>query len=259
MQGGGLTETGILRISLSAGFAYGVLNWIFHSISGGHMNPAVTVATMFNCRISSARAVCYIVAQIVGAIAGAAMARAMDPGSFRAIQGGANRLNVGWRAGFMGEIMGTLLVVFVFLVAYDRRRRYESDHVNVLAPLMIGLAVTAAHLFLVPFTWCSINPARSLGVAIIANRWTKHWIWWVGPLVAAIAGPLIYESFFKHFYSTAPTAEQLKARQAPYGQEQSYAQQQQLQQYGQQQQYGQRQQAGLVGEEERGVGMSSFK
>lgn len=130
----------------------------------------------------------------------------------------ANRLNVGWRAGLMGEIMGTLLIVFTFLLAYDRRRRMDSDHVNVLAPLEIALAVTAAHLFLLPYTWAALNPARSLGSAIIGARWKHHWIWWVGPIIAGVAGPLIYESCFKHFYSGAAerglSAKQRQAREA---------------------------------------------
>lgn len=117
---------------------------------------------------------------------------------------------------------GTLLVVFTFLMAYDRRRRLDSDHVNVLAPLEIALAVTAAHLFLIPYTWCSINPARSLGSAIIGMRWTSHWIWWVGPIIAGVAGPLIYESCFKHFYSGAAerttTAKQREFREVDVGQ-----------------------------------------
>lgn len=54
-----------------------------------------------------------------------------SPSSFRVLHGAVNRLNVSWRAGFLGEIMGTLLVVFAFLVAYDRRRRLGSDHINV--------------------------------------------------------------------------------------------------------------------------------
>jgi hypothetical protein len=107
--------------------------------------------------------------------------------------------------------------------------------------------VTAAHLFLIPYTWCSINPARSFGSAVIGARWTSHWIWWVGPIVAGIAGPLIYETFFKHFY--APTAtrwseEEQKRRQM----EQAGRGEHQQQQY-QQQQTG----------EGRGIGMSTFK
>ncbi len=245
LQGGGLTEGGILRIALSAGLSYGVLNWVFHNISGGHMNTAVTLATMLNGRITFTRAINYMAAQIVGAIAGAAMARAMNPSSFRVIHGGVNRLNVGWRAGLLGEIMATLLVCFAFLTAYDRRRRLDSDHINVLAPLEIGLAVTVAHLFLIPFTWCSINPARSLGAAIIGARWSSHWIWWAGPLIAGVVAPLLYETFFKHFYAvTQPmTAEELKARQyRDYGQ------------YGQEQQYGQ--ERGTQYGQERGVGVT---
>jgi len=100
-------------------------------------------------------------------------------------------------------------------MAYDRRRRMDSDHVNVLAPLEIALAVTAAHLFLLPYTWCSINPARSFGSAVIGARWTSHWIWWVAPIIAGIGGPLLYESCFKHFYSgAAERAAATKRRQA---------------------------------------------
>lgn len=228
------------------------------------MNPAVTLATMLNSRITLLRALCYWGAQIVGAIAGAAMARAMNPGSFRAVSGGVNRLNVGWRAALLGEIMGTLLVVFAFLVAYDRCRRYSSDHVNVLAPLEIGLAVTAAHLFLVPFTWCSINPARSIGAAIIGGRWTHHWIWWVAPIIAGVVGPLLYETFFKHFYTAVPSEEEVKAQQWSRGQAQAqthggqrpqqiYTQQQPQESFGQQQRP-----PGIVSEQERERGVATY-
>ena len=116
-------------------------------------------------------------------------------------------------------------------------------HIQVLAPLIIGLAVTAAHLFLIPYTWCSINPARSFGSAVIGMRWSSHWIYWVGPIIAGISGPLIYETFFKHFYAPAGWTEGEQKRR----QMEQAGRGEQLQQ--------QQQQAG----EGRGIGMSTFK
>ena len=66
-----------LRVALAAGLSYGVLNWAFHSISGGHMNPAVTMAVMLNGRITFTRAICYWGAQIVGGMVGALIAKGM--------------------------------------------------------------------------------------------------------------------------------------------------------------------------------------
>lgn len=50
------------------------------------------------------------------------------------------------------------------------------------------MAVLAAHLILIPYTWCSVNPARSFGSAVVYGLWGNHWIWWVSPIIAAVAG-----------------------------------------------------------------------
>ncbi|WP_286167810.1 aquaporin [Mycolicibacter senuensis] len=86
------------------------------------------------------------------------------------------------------EIIGTFVLVYTVFSATDPKRNARDSHVPVLAPLPIGFAVFMVHLATIPVTGTGINPARSLGSAVIYNQkkaWDDHWIFWVGPFIGA--------------------------------------------------------------------------
>jgi MIP family channel proteins len=170
------------------------------SISGANLNPAVTLALAVSGKLSWFRAACYTLAQCTGSVLGALVVRSLAPELFRSAGGGANGVvanpNVGMWTVLGGEILGTAILVLCVCAAADVGREQKSKYQGALTPLMIGLAVSAAHLFLIPIDGCSLNPARSFGPAVAMLAFPDHWLFWVGPCIGAVLASLIYSNLF---------------------------------------------------------------
>jgi aquaporin PIP len=167
-----------------------ILVYCTAGVSGGHINPAVTFGLFLARKVSLVRALLYIVAQCLGAICGVGLVKAFQSAYFDRYGGGANSLASGYSrgTGLGAEIIGTFVLVYTVFSATDPKRNARDSHVPVLAPLPIGFAVFMVHLATIPVTGTGINPARSLGAAVIYNKdkpWDDHWIFWVGPFVGA--------------------------------------------------------------------------
>ncbi|CAM6074759.1 unnamed protein product [Sphagnum tenellum] len=159
-------------------------------ISGGHINPAVTLGLFLARKVSFPRTIFYMVCQCLGAICGAGVVKGFQPDFYETAGGGANRVAHGYTLGdgLGAEIVGTFILVYTVLSATDPKRQARDSFVPRLAPLPIGFAVFLVHLATIPITGTSINPARSLGTAIIFNRniaWDDQWVVWVGPFLGA--------------------------------------------------------------------------
>ncbi|KAK8484455.1 hypothetical protein V6N13_133080 [Hibiscus sabdariffa] len=183
---------GLLGIAWAVGGMIFVLVYCTAGISGGHINPAVTFGLFVARKVSLVRAVTYMVAQCLGAICGAGLAKAFMRHAYNRLGGGANTVAPGFSNGTAlgAEIIGTFVLVYTVFSATDPKRSARDSHVPVLAPLPIGFAVFVVHLATIPITGTGINPARSLGAAVIYNNkkaWDDLWIFWVGPFVGAIA------------------------------------------------------------------------
>ncbi|MBI2555814.1 MAG: MIP family channel protein [Candidatus Rokubacteria bacterium] len=188
----GLTSARLVAIALAHGLTIALLVSATAKISGGHINPAVTFGAWITGKIDLAKAIMYVVAQLVGAVVAAWLLKAVIPA---AAQGnlGAHGLGAGVTVGggLLAEIVLTFALVFVvFATAMDPK---GLGH---LAPAAIGLTVLVDHLFGVPVTGASMNPARSFGPALAAGAWDNHWIFWVGPLVGGGLAALVYEFVF---------------------------------------------------------------
>ncbi|CAL5209221.1 unnamed protein product [Lathyrus oleraceus] len=200
---------GILGIAWAFGGMIFVLVYCTAGISGGHINPAVTFGLFLARKVSLIRAVMYMVAQSLGAICGVGLVKAFQKSYFVRYGGGANFLQPGYSTGvgLGAEIVGTFVLVYTVFSATDPKRSARDSHVPVLAPLPIGFAVFMVHLATIPVTGTGINPARSLGSAVILNQdkiWNDHWIFWVGPFIgAAIA------AFYHQFILRAGAAKAL--------------------------------------------------
>jgi aquaporin related protein len=173
-------------------------------VSGGHINPAVTLGVMVAGQMSIVRGVLYMVAQYLGGIAGAGLLRVATPsagtaGFSAAAQGlGGNALQSGVSPGqgVLVEAMVTFLLVIVVFGVCDSRR----DDVKGSIPLAIGLTVGISHLVAIGFTGTGMNPARSLGPAVInpsANFHGDLWVYFVGPYVGGAAAGILYSVLFK--------------------------------------------------------------
>lgn len=181
---------GILGIAWAFGGMIFVLVYCTAGISGGHINPAVTFGLFLARKVSLIRAVMYMVAQCLGAICGVGLVKAFQQPYYKRYGGGANELADGYSkgTGLAAEIIGTFVLVYTVFSATDPKRNARDSHVPVLAPLPIGFSVFMVHLATIPITGTGINPARSLGAAVIYNQdkaWDDHWLFWVGPIIGA--------------------------------------------------------------------------
>ncbi|EOA24519.1 hypothetical protein CARUB_v10017773mg [Capsella rubella] len=170
---------GLLGIAWAFGGMIFILVYCTAGISGGHINPAVTFGLLLARKVSLVRAVMYMVAQCLGAICGVALVKSFQSGYYNRYGGGANGLSDGYSigTGVAAEIIGTFVLVYTVFSATDPKRSARDSHVPVLAPLPIGFAVFIVHLATIPITGTGINPARSLGAAIIYNKdkaWDHH-------------------------------------------------------------------------------------
>ncbi|KAI3706653.1 hypothetical protein L6452_24538 [Arctium lappa] len=193
---------GLLGIAWAFGGMVFVLVYNTAGISGGHLNPAVTFALFLGRKVTLPRALMYILAQCSGATCGCGMVKAFQRTYYISYGGGANELSHGYGrgTGLGTEIIGTFILVYTVLSTTDPKRNARDSHVPVLAPLPIGFAVFMVHLATIPITGTGINPARSLGAAVMYNKkksWDDHWIFWVGPMVGAAGAQFYYEHILR--------------------------------------------------------------
>ncbi|XP_077284041.1 aquaporin prip [Arctopsyche grandis] len=185
----GSSPPNLVLIGLTFGLTvFMIISTIGH-VSGGHVNPAVTAGVLAAGKISIARAVLYVIAQCMGAVAGSAILKALTP---EAVAGKLGLTSVGKEVssiqGFGIEFfLGFVLVLVVFGVCDE----HKPDS-KFMAPLAIGMTVTLGHLMAIDYTGSSMNPARSFGSAVIAGDFENHWIYWVGPILGGIAASLVY-------------------------------------------------------------------
>jgi aquaporin Z len=192
---GGSTAAGVLTTALAFGLVLLALVYAIGPISGCHVNPAVTIGFVVSGRMSAREALGYWLAQVIGAVAGAAALWGVLSGAHgysRNVQGlgtdgwGSHSI-VGLNAGgaFAAEVILTALFVLIVLSA--------TSHVASagFAGLAIGMGLTVVHLIGIPLTGTSVNPARSLGPALIVggDALNQVWLFIVAPLVGgALAG-----------------------------------------------------------------------
>uniref|UniRef100_A0A665U5M1 Aquaporin-1-like n=1 Tax=Echeneis naucrates TaxID=173247 RepID=A0A665U5M1_ECHNA len=167
-----------IKVAFAFGLSIATLAQCIGHISGAHLNPAVTLGLLSSCQISLLRAFFYIIAQLLGAVAGSAIVYGTRRGSEGTHLPG---------QGFVMEFLLTLQLVLCVLAVTDKRREVSG-----YAPLAIGLSVGLGHLAGIRYTGCSINPARSFGPAIILGSFDNHWVYWAGPMSAGVTAALLY-------------------------------------------------------------------
>uniref|UniRef100_A0A4D5RAH5 Aquaporin AQPAe.a n=1 Tax=Scolopendra viridis TaxID=118503 RepID=A0A4D5RAH5_SCOVI len=186
-------EPNIVQIALCAGIAVATLIKCICHISGGHLNPAVTCGMLVTGKFSLLKTLLYIISQVLGAIVGAGILKALTPDDMQNNLGQTlvnPRLNP--VQGFGVEFLITFVLVFtVFAVCDSNRTDLKGS-----APLAIGLAVLTCHMFALPYTGSSMNSARSIGPAVITGDWEHHWVYWLGPCIGGMTAGILYQSAF---------------------------------------------------------------
>ncbi|XP_076412860.1 aquaporin-2 isoform X1 [Peromyscus maniculatus bairdii] len=156
----------VLQIAVAFGLGIGTLVQALGHVSGAHINPAVTVACLVGCHVSFLRAAFYVAAQLLGAVAGAAILHEITPVEIRgdlAVNALHNNATAGQAVTV--ELFLTMQLVLCIFASTDERR---SDNLGSPA-LSIGFSVTLGHLLGIYFTGCSMNPARSLAPAVVTG------------------------------------------------------------------------------------------
>uniref|UniRef100_A0A3P8U227 Aquaporin-4 n=1 Tax=Amphiprion percula TaxID=161767 RepID=A0A3P8U227_AMPPE len=180
-------------ISLCFGLSISTMVQCFGHISGAHINPAVTAAMVVTRKLSLAKAAFYLLAQCVGAIVGAAILYGITPASVRGglgVTGVNTSISVG--NALVVELFITFQLVFTVFATCD----YKRKDLKGSSALAIGLSVCIGHLFAIPYTGASMNPARSFGPAVVTWSWDNHWVYWVGPPLGGALAAALYEYMF---------------------------------------------------------------
>lgn len=186
------SSAGLLGIAFAHGLILVVMVSALMRISG-HFNPAVTLGFLVTRRIEASMAGVYIVAQVIGAIAGAYFLKFTFPfGLFEATRGGgqAVALQVTGSQAFMLEAVATF---FLVLVVWGTAVDPKAPRIGGLG---IGFTVAACILAIGPLTGASLNPARSFGPAVASGIFEAQIIYWLAPMTGGVAAALLYEHLF---------------------------------------------------------------
>jgi len=187
-------QTGLLGIALAHGLTIAVMVSATMAISGGHLNPAITIGFLLTKKINFAGAVNYIIAQCLGAIAAAYLLKFCFPAlALAAVNFGTPSLMPGLAVsmGLITEIILTFFLMFViFGTAVDPRAPKVGG-------LFIGLTVTLDILIGGPLTGAAMNPARHLGPALISGNLSNIWLYWAGPVIGSVLAAFCYDKILQ--------------------------------------------------------------
>jgi aquaporin Z len=193
---------GLLGVAFAFGLTVLTMAYAIGHVSGAHLNPAVSVGLVTGGRFKVGDLVPYVIAQVTGAIAAAAVLAFIAAGKpgFDLVTSGfaANGFgehspgHYGMGAAFVAEAVLTFMFLMIILGSTDRRAPAG------FAPIAIGLGLTLIHLISIPVTNTSVNPARSTGPAIFVGGWAlaQLWLFWVAPILGAALAGVTYRSLF---------------------------------------------------------------
>jgi aquaporin Z len=192
---------GLLGVALAFGLTVLTMAFAIGHVSGCHLNPAVSLGLVAGGRFPARDFVPYVIAQVLGAVAGAAVLYLIASGKAGFDLAGGFASNgygehspggYGLGAAFVCERVMTFMCLMIILGATDRRAPAG------FAPIAIGLGLTLIHLISIPVTNTSVNPARSTGPALFVHGWalSQLWLFWVAPLLGAVLAGATYKGFF---------------------------------------------------------------
>jgi len=184
---------GIVGIAFAHGLAIMVMVYAIGHISGGHINPAVTIGMWVTKQMEAVKAAGYIVSQLIGGVVGALTLSVVFASAPAALNLGTPALGAGltFGGGVLVEAILTFLLVFViFATAVDKRAPKG------IYGLAIGFVITLDILVGGVLTGAAMNPARAFGPALISGAWANQFVYWIGPIVGGTTGALVYNNYF---------------------------------------------------------------
>jgi MIP family channel proteins len=189
---GGFPNSGIglLGIALAHAVVLSVMITATMTISGGHLNPAVTIGLLVGRRIDPVSAAAYIVAQLAAACVAALLVKLLLP--HMAVRSALLGVPVIANSVTLGQAIGIELVLTFFLVSAVYGTAVSPD-----APRVAGFGIGLVLLFDIlvggPLTGAAMNPARAFGPAVVAKQWVGHLVYWIGPIAGGVLAALLWE------------------------------------------------------------------
>lgn len=174
-----------LAVAFAFGLAIVATAYVIGNISGCHINPAVSLAMLINKKLKLVDFIGYVIAQVLGAIAGTSLLKMLNTFGVEDLTGGFGSNLVAGAGGLAGALFVEIILTFIFVLTILGVTSDESK--SNVAGMVIGLTLTFVHIVGIPLTGTSVNPARSIGPAIFAGGapLSDIWVFIVGPLVGA--------------------------------------------------------------------------
>ena len=192
---------GLVGVSLAFGLTVLTMAYAIGRISGAHLNPAVTIGLWAGGRVQGATVLPYVISQILGGIAAAAVLYIIATGNGNGIgdfaTNGYGEHSPGkfdMASAFVCEFVMTFIFIIVIFGATERDRAREG-----FAGIAIGLCLTLIHLISIPVTNTSVNPARSISQAVFVQGWAigQLWLFIAAPIAGAVVGGVVYKAFLR--------------------------------------------------------------
>jgi aquaporin Z len=195
----GTTGVGLLGIAFAFGLSVVAMAYAIGHISGCHINPAITIGMVVAGRMKANEAVIYIIAQVLGALAGAGILLLIASGKEgydlatnglgQNGYGASSPAHYNLQAGFIAEVVFTFIFLFVIFGSTSTKNIHGG-----FAGISIGLSLVLIHIVGIPVTGVSVNPARSIGPALLVGgpAISQLWLFIVAPVIGAILSAVIW-------------------------------------------------------------------
>ncbi len=187
MLGERLSSSRLLVTATAHGLAFGLLAFAMGGLSGGHLNPILTLAAVVMRQMTVTRAVMYVAAQLLGGVSGAALLNVAIPVGV-SLAPGIPMLGA--------KVTGQAALVVEGILAFTLAAMFLASAGKASAPVVLGLTTALGRLFGTALTAAPMNPALVFAVAVITGLWTGHWVWWLGPLLGSAVAAVCWRSWF---------------------------------------------------------------
>ena len=184
---------GHLAVALAFGLAIVATAYVIGDVSGCHINPAVSLAMLMRKKISTNDFIGYVVAQVAGSIVGAGLLKMLTGFGIADLTGGLGSNGVANAGGIGGALIIEIILTFIFIFTILGVTSSKSN--GSVAGIVIGLTLTFVHIIGIPLTGTSVNPARSIGPALLAggDALSNVWVFILAPLVGAALAAFVFK------------------------------------------------------------------
>lgn len=181
---------GLLGVALAHALALSVMVTVMLPISGGHLNPAVTAGLLLGRRIGLRDAAGYVAAQLAGAALAVYLIKLLLPGGVASVLGYGTPVINGQIT--LGKAIA-IEAVLTFMLVSAVYGTIIARNARAVGGFGVGLTLVFGVLVGGPFTGAALNPARAFGPALVANSWTGHVVWWIGPILGGVVAGLLWD------------------------------------------------------------------